>query len=159
MEGHMAIYKHVLHHSGNSLEKWFLETIGVWVSLLNQCAYCVEHHFGGLSRLLENQARATEIRGALEARRTDVAWLPHSYQAALDYVRLLTETPADISEETIESLRRAGLDDGQILEINQVAAYFSYANRTVLGLGVQLAGDIVGLSPNNSDDPSDWSHR
>ena len=35
MEGHMAIYKYVLHHSGNSIPKWFLEVLGVWVSKLN----------------------------------------------------------------------------------------------------------------------------
>ena len=33
-----------------------------------------------------------------------------------------------------------------------------YANRTVLGLGCSTAGDILGLSPNNSDNPDDWSH-
>ena len=37
MEGHMAIYKYVLHHTNNTVPKWFLETIGVWVSLLNKC--------------------------------------------------------------------------------------------------------------------------
>jgi uncharacterized protein YciW len=42
-----------------------------------------------------------------------------------------------------------GWSDGEILEINQVAAYFNYANRTVLGLRVQIDGDIIGLSPNN----------
>ena len=47
---------------------------------------------------------------------------------------------------------------GEILEINQVCAYFAYANRTVLGLGVSTDGDIIGLSPNNSEDPEDWSH-
>ena len=36
MEGHMAIYKYVLHHSGNEVPKWFLETLGVWVSALNR---------------------------------------------------------------------------------------------------------------------------
>ena len=45
MEGHMSIYKNVLHHSSNTLPKWFLETLGVWVSHLNDCNYCVEHHF------------------------------------------------------------------------------------------------------------------
>jgi len=45
------------------------------------------------------------------------------------------------------------------LEINQVTAYFCYANRTVLGLGVNTEGDIIGLSPNNSDDPEDWGHK
>ena len=37
MEGHMALYKNVLHHNGNSLDKSFLELMGVWVSLLNRC--------------------------------------------------------------------------------------------------------------------------
>ena len=48
--------------------------------------------------------------------------------------------------------------DGEILEINQVCSYFAYANRTVLGLGVITKGDILGLSPNESDDPDNWSH-
>ena len=59
----------------------------------------------------------------------------------------------------LESLRIAGYSDGEILEINQVVAYFAYANRTVLGLGCCLEGDIIGLSPGNSDDEDDWSHK
>jgi hypothetical protein len=39
MQGHMALYKNVLHHSANTLPKWFLETLGVWVSALNGCDY------------------------------------------------------------------------------------------------------------------------
>jgi uncharacterized protein YciW len=58
----------------------------------------------------------------------------------------------------INELRETGLDDGQILEINQVAAYFAYANRMVLGLGVNEDGDIIGLSPNDGDDVNNWSH-
>jgi hypothetical protein len=27
MEGHMVLYKHVLHHSSNTVEKWFLEQL------------------------------------------------------------------------------------------------------------------------------------
>ena len=64
-----------------------------------------------------------------------------------------------MAEADVAALRAAGWDDGEILEINQVAAYFAYANRTVQGLGVTTEGDILGLSPNNSDDPDDWSHR
>jgi uncharacterized protein YciW len=56
-------------------------------------------------------------------------------------------------------LRAAGFDDGEVLELNQVTAYFAYANRTVLGLGIDTAGDIIGLSPGDSDDPDNWSHR
>ena len=57
MEAHMAVYKHTLHHSANTVPKWFLETLGVWVSTLNACGYCVAHHFAGLQRLLGDAPR------------------------------------------------------------------------------------------------------
>ena len=66
LEGHMALYKAVLHHSGNRLPKWLLETVGIYVSLLNGCGYCVEHHFAGLRRLLADEDRADALRQALE---------------------------------------------------------------------------------------------
>ena len=56
-------------------------------------------------------------------------------------------------------MRAAGMTDGEILEVNQVVAYFAYANRTVLGLGVTTEGDTLGLSPSATDRPDDWSHR
>ena len=52
------------------------------------------------------------------------------------YANLLTARPDKISVSMIEELRNAGLEDGEILEINQAVAYFSYVNRTVLGLGI-----------------------
>ncbi len=157
LEGHMAIYKAVLHHFGNVLPKSFLETLGVYVSLLNKCDYCVEHHFSGLTRLLGDSERAKQIRSALEADSPENA-LDEREAAACVYARKLTQSPHDVGEDDIQKLRVLGLDDGTILEINQVVAYFAYANRTVLGLGVSTDGDIIGLSPNASENPDDWSH-
>ncbi|WP_170368735.1 carboxymuconolactone decarboxylase family protein [Ruegeria arenilitoris] len=159
MEGHMALYKNVLHHSGNSVPKWFLEVLGVWVSSLNRCGYCVEHHFSGLQRLLGDEQRGLAIRVAIEAETPETAPLDPAQVAAMEYARKLTENPADLVAGDIDALRSVGWDDGEILEINQVCAYFSYANRTVLGLGCSTKGDILGLSPNNSDNPDDWGHR
>ena len=163
LEGHMALYKNVLHHSANQIPKWFLETIGVYVSLLNACDYCVEHHFSGLQRLLNDESKGSAIRGALEAARetgaVETDALTTAQCGALAYSFKLTKTPSNISQTDIALLRDAGWDDGEILEINQVAAYFSYANRTVLGLGVTTDGDELGLSPNNSDNENDWGHR
>ena len=159
MEGHMAIYKNVLHHTGNTLPKWFLELIGVWVSALNECDYCVEHHFAGMKRLLEDDARADTLREAIEDGDVDIAPLTDAEKMALGYAAMLTLTPSKVPEEAIKALRSVGFDDGEILEINQVTAYFNYANRTVLGLGCDTDGDIIGLSPNNSDDPDDWAHK
>lgn len=159
MEGHMAIYKNVLHHTGNTVPKWFLEVLGVWVSSLNDCAYCVEHHFAGLQRLLGDEARGRAIRAAIEASDPEAAPLEPAQVLAMGYARKLTEAPASVSEADVAALREAGFEDGEILEINQVTAYFAYANRTVLGLGCSTKGDVLGLSPNNSDDPGDWGHK
>ena len=159
MEGHMAIYKNVLHHTGNTLPKWFLELIGVWVSALNECDYCVEHHFAGMKRLLNDDTRADTLREAIEDGDVDVAPLTDAEKMALGYAAMLTLTPSKVPEEAVKALRSVGFEDGEILEINQVTAYFNYANRTVLGLGCDSNGDIIGLSPNNSDDPDDWGHK
>ena len=158
MEGHMAIYKYVLHHRDNTIDKWFLETLGVWVSTLNKCNYCVEHHFAGLKRLLNDEAKANQIRSAIDTNNIENAPLENRQKTAMEYARKLTNNPGSIREENIEKLRADGFTDGEILEINQVCAYFSYANRTVLGLGCSTKGDVLGLSPNNNDDPNDWGH-
>ena len=39
-----------------------------------------------------------------------------------------------------------------------MTAYFAYANRTVLGLGVNTQGEVLGLSPGDSDDADNWTH-
>ena len=157
MQGHMTLYKYVLHHPRNSLPKAYLEAIGVYVSLLNKCAYCVEHHFAGMARLLNDALRSDAIRQALQHRQPEDVF-EGAELAGLQYAGKLTLAAAELTETDIDSLRKAGLDDGQILEINQVTAYFSYANRTVLGLGVSAAGDIIGLSPGDSQNPDNWSH-
>jgi uncharacterized peroxidase-related enzyme len=158
MDGHMALYKNVLHHSSNTVPKWFLETLGVLVSHINKCAYCVEHHFAGLRRLLNDDVRARAIRKALEDR-SFTGVFDAKEQSALAYAAKLTVAAHSVGRSDVDAMKEAGFDDGQILEINQVTAYFAYANRTVLGLGVNIDGDILGLSPNNSNNPSDWSHR
>ncbi len=157
LEGHMALYKVVLHHFGNALDKAYLETIGTYVSLLNQCTYCVEHHFAGLKRLLGDETRSAEIRAALESGDLSAAFEGRDL-AGLEYARVLTVNPAGLTQADVARLRTAGFEDGEILEINQVTAYFAYANRTVLGLGVSHVGEELGLSPNASESPDDWSH-
>ncbi|MCH7820673.1 MAG: peroxidase-related enzyme [Proteobacteria bacterium] len=158
MQGHMALYKSVLHHPGNALPKSYLETIGVYVSMLNRCQYCVDHHVAGLSRLLSDDVRVAEIRHALLDGNPAAAFAGKEL-AGLEYAQRLTVGAAAVSAQEIEALRAAGFDDGDILEINQVTAYFAYANRTVLGLGIESHGDIIGLSPGDPKDSNNWSHQ
>jgi len=157
MTGHMALYKNVLHNSNNTLPKWFLETIGVYVSMLNNCDYCINHHFEGLKRLLNDDQKSNQIKIDLE--NNQVPFSEGNYNLALDYAKKLTLSASEVKKENVDELRGSGLTDGEILEVNQVVSYFNYANRTVLGLGVSTKGDIIGLSPNNSDDENNWNHQ
>jgi uncharacterized peroxidase-related enzyme len=157
MEGHMALYKNVLHHNANKVPKSFSETLGVFVSLLNGCPYCVEHHFSGLMRLLKDDNKSAAIRTALEAE--DFAPTFDAKEiSALRYARSLTKDPGTLLPDHMDAMASSGWSHGEILEINQVVAYFNYANRTVLGLGVSTDGDVLGLSPNDSDDENNWGH-
>ena len=157
MIGHMALYKNVLHHKNNTMPKWFLETIGVYVSLLNNCNYCVDHHFEGLKRLLDDDIKAELIKTKLITNSYETIF-DKDYSLILRYAENLTKNITQISEKQIDELKNENVSDGQILEINQVISYFNYANRTVLGLGVSTDGDVLGLSPNDSDDEN-WNHK
>jgi uncharacterized peroxidase-related enzyme len=138
------------------LPLWFLETIGVQVSLLNKCSYCAQHHSTGLKRILRDEPGRFEAI-AEELKQDEPGTLfSVAERAALAYVRKLTTGPGTITNKDIENMQAAGLKDGEILELNQVAAYFAYANRTVTGLGVSTEGEKLGLSPENDEH---WAHR
>ncbi len=156
--GHMSLYKNVLHNSNNQLPKWYLEAIGVYVSYLNNCDYCVSHHFEGFKRLLKNNKKAEEFLNAVNSDSLN-SYFDKKFLLGIEYAKLLTVSLNTIQKSTIDNLKNIGFTDGEILEINQVTSYFNYVNRTVVGLGVNTEGDIIGLSPNNSDNPDDWNHK
>jgi len=156
--GHMTLYKSVLHNVSNTLPKWYLECLGVYVSHLNSCAYCVSHHFEGMKRLLEDDERSNDFLEAIKTNDVQDFFKNH-YDMGMDYARQLTLDHTNITKTTIDTLKKSGFTEGEILEVNQVVSYFNYVNRSVVGLGVSTDGDIIGLSPNESDDPKDWSHK
>jgi uncharacterized peroxidase-related enzyme len=155
--GHMALYKNVLHNANNLLPKWYLEAIGVYVSHLNKCDYCVEHHFMGFSRLLGDKVKALKFKKAVTNDALE-DYFNDKLLLGCQYAKKLTLQHHTIKKEDIEALQNTGFSDGEILEINQVTSYFNYVNRTVVGLGIDTQGDILGLSPNNNDDPNNWNH-
>ena len=55
----------------------------------------------------------------------------------LAYAALLTRTPAAVNERDIDGLREVGLSDLDILDLNNVVAYYNYINRIVMGLGLR----------------------
>ena len=156
--GHMTLYKSVLHNSNNTLPKWYLEALGVYVSYLNGCNYCVEHHLEGLKRLLNDEDKFESFIKSVKNDSLEF-FFDDKYFLGANYAKKLTMEIKNIIKNDIDHMKIAGFSEGEILEINQVVSYFNYVNRTVLGLGVSLHGDTIGLSPNESDDPKNWSHQ
>ena len=143
MHGHVILYRAVLHDDANTLPTWLQEVIGSYVSALNDCAYSYANHWKNAAHLMGNKARADEVEAAL-ARRKPEEVFDGAELALLQYAEKLTITPGEMQESDVRALQNAGLDDGQILEANQIIGYFNYVNRSLNGLGVSTQGDVIG---------------
>ncbi|MCA1813149.1 MAG: peroxidase-related enzyme [Halobacteriales archaeon] len=133
-------YYLALMYGSHSLPRADRERVAVEVSRANACAYCVQHHAAALARVLHDDAAAER------AAHGDTAGLAAREVAMLGYARKLTLAPATVGPQDVEALRKAGLDDEQVVAVNHVVAYFNMMNRIVLGLGVELEQD-AGADP------------
>jgi uncharacterized peroxidase-related enzyme len=94
------------------------EMVAVLVSGLNGCRRCVAHHVQSLLRLLP------EHRAELPQRIADDAptvSLTDRERAILDLARGLTLSPHSIARTDLDAARRAGLTDGELLDLVNVA--------------------------------------
>ncbi len=143
MKGHVILYRAALHDDTNTLPMWLQETISSYVSILNNCPYSLANHWANARHLIGDDARADEIEAALHARKPGNAFDGRELEL-LRYTEKLTLKPGEMQESDVIALREAGLDDGEILEANQIIGYFNYVNRQLNGLGVTTDGDVVG---------------
>jgi uncharacterized peroxidase-related enzyme len=150
MRGHVVLYRACLHDDGNTLPTWLQEVIASYVSVLNNCDYSYANHWKNARHLIGDDARSDVIENALLRRRPDFAF-DGAELALLRYADELTRFPENMSEATVIQLRDCGLDDGEILEANQIICYFNYVNRLLNGLGVTADGDVVGYYSENAD--------
>ena len=157
LAGHMALYRSVMHHSANTLPKPLRESIGLYVSLLNKCVYCIAHHKAALEQLINDGSIAARVFDSLATDHVESTFAGGAL-AAMRYVRVLTLTPGNIHESFVSDMRSAGLGDAEILEVNQIASYFAYANRTALGLGVETDKMLGYESGGVSAAPSGVGH-
>ena len=111
MRGHIILYRSILHDDANTLPTWLQETIGSYVSILNDCPYSLANHWANARHLIGDDARAEKIEAALHARRPGDAF-DGAELALLRYAEKLTLSPADMRESDMAPLRAAGIDDG-----------------------------------------------
>lgn len=57
--------------------------------------------------------------------------------AILRYAGRLTAAPATIEEADVDGLRAVGLSDLDVLDLNNLVAYYNYINRVANGLGLR----------------------
>ena len=143
MKGHVLLYRAALHDEANTLPEWLQETISSYVSILNNCPYSLANHWANARHLMGDEAKADAVEKALHARAPETVF-DGLELALLQYAQKLTLTPGEMNKADVDALKQHGVDDGQILEANQIIGYFNYVNRQLNGLGVTTDGDIVG---------------
>jgi uncharacterized peroxidase-related enzyme len=148
MRGHLVLYRAALHDDANTLPTWLQETISSYVSMLNDCDYSLANHWANARHLIADDTRADHIEKALKNHQPEQAF-QGAELALLKYAEKLTMRPGKMQQADIDSLKLVGVDDGQILEANQIICYFNYVNRSLNGLGVSTDNDIVGYYVNS----------
>lgn len=89
------------------------------------------HHGAALAREGGEALAETVVSGDLNA-------LPERLRQLFRYALKLTLFPWKMMESDVDALRRGGFSDRDIVDANQVVAYYSYVNRVAEGLGVDL---------------------
>ncbi len=143
MQGHVTLYRSVLHSDDNTLPFWFLEVVASYTSILNDCEYSLTHHFRNVRSLLKDEPRSDALFAALKAHRPEECFEGKEL-ALLRYAAKLTTDVGKMVRSDFDALKAAGCEDGEILEVNQVCAYFNYSNRLLNGLGCTTEGDHIG---------------
>lgn len=108
----------------SGLSKLEREMIGVVVSSLNRCFYCLVAHGAAVRELSGNP----EL-GEMLVMNYRVAPLSDRQRAMLDFTVLITETSHKTSEADRQALRDVGFSDHDIWDIVSVAAFFNMTNR------------------------------
>ena len=99
-------------------------------SMANGCVYCTSVHARRFAELTKD---APAMRRIL-----DEGWEAEPdprRRAVAAYADKLTRTPAAVTATDVAALRRAGLDDAGILDLNHAVAMFANANRLMQSLG------------------------
>jgi uncharacterized peroxidase-related enzyme len=99
-------------------------------SRINGCVFCASVHARMWAHAEGNRRVAeTFLRDGVDAD------LPPQERAIVDAAARLTTDPESLAPEHLEPLRAQGLDDDQILDALNYAAFFANANRLMLTLG------------------------
>ena|SRR6187200_1598826 len=91
----------------------------------------MESHEKDLRSAVENDEQRQAIQNNYRA-----AGLSAREVALLDYAVKLTKNPQTVGHADLDTLRKAGYSDEQLVDAVQCIGYFNFINRVLDGLGV-----------------------
>lgn len=119
-----------IFHSPGGLPRAERELVAAAVSRHNGCVFCASVH----ARFAAHYSKRTDDVQRLLDEGVDVE-LDERWSAIVAASVALTNTPVSFGAEHVERLRAVGLDDAEIVDVVQSAAFFNWANRLMLSLG------------------------
>jgi len=122
--------KDIFYNTSNGLPRAERELAATAASRSNGCIFCASVH----SRFATHYSkRSADVQRLLdEGVEVDI---DSRWNAIIDASVALTETPLAFGTRQIETLRQAGLEDLEIVDVINGAAFFNWANRLMLSLG------------------------
>ncbi|MFM0393437.1 peroxidase-related enzyme [Paraburkholderia phytofirmans] len=100
------------------------------VSRVNGCVYCASVHAQRFQQLAKRDDVIQQIFADPET-----AGTTERERVIVRYAIDLTLHPEAIDPQSLDALRRVGLDDTQIVDLSHAIAIFAWANRLMLTLG------------------------
>jgi alkylhydroperoxidase domain protein len=130
LEARTKTDKDIFYNVADGLPRAERELAAAATSRYNGCIYCASVH--------------ARFASTYSKRRDDVqrlldegvgADLGERWNAVVKASVALAATPIAFSADNIDELRRAGLDDAEIVDVINGASFFNWANRLMLSLG------------------------
>jgi alkylhydroperoxidase domain protein len=130
LEARTKTDKDIFYNIADGLPRAERELAAAATSRYNGCIYCTSVH----ARFATvHSKRGEDIQRLLD--QGVGADLGKRWNAIVKASIALASTPIAFGQEHIEELRRAGLEDAEIVDVINGAAFFNWANRLMLSLG------------------------
>jgi alkylhydroperoxidase domain protein len=130
LEARTRTDKDIFYNTSSGLPRAERELAAAATSRHNGCIYCASVH---ARHATTYSKRAEDVQRLLDTGVT--ADLGARWDAIVAASVALTATPIAFGPEQVRRLRDVGLDDAEIVDVINAAAFFNWANRLMLSLG------------------------
>ncbi len=128
----LRLYRTV-EHCPSKLTQIERQSAALVTSVINGTDHCAS----GLKLKLGSLGLGADVIAAIDADPHLVATGDERYDTICAHAAKLTARPTEMTEADVEALRAVGLDDLDVLDLNNMVAYYCYINRVVMGLGLR----------------------